>query len=108
MKINPTEISWTAPTENVDGTPVTEPLSYTLGVHDGADFVEQISFPGTLNADGNYTAPIESLNLPQGVSTISLLAFYVSDPETTKSDWANPLDVHLGLQPNPPFGLDAA
>lgn len=106
-KINPQEITWTAPTENTDGSPITEPLNYTLGVHDGTDFVEQLSFPGSLNTDGRYTAPIDGLNLPPGATTIALLAFYVDAPDA-KSAWSGSLDILLGVQPNAPFGLDAA
>ena len=93
-KINPTELSWLAPTNNTDGTPITEPLSYRLLV-DGVDFLD---FPGTLNADGRFYEAVAPMAIEDGAHTLTLKAFYVSQPALI-SDPSNPMDVILGVQP---------
>lgn len=101
-RINPVQISWSAPTENTDGTPVVEALSYRLAV-DGADFLD---FPGTLNQDGRYSEATEFMSLPEGVVlNLTLRAFYVNEPNLI-SDPSNAIEIILGVSnPNPPFGL---
>lgn len=102
-KINPSEFSWSAPTENVDGSPIADDLSYTLML-DGVDF---LSFPGSLNADGKFFETTENMNLPLGLSIVTLKAFYINAP-TLISDPSNGIDILVGVgQPNPPLALDA-
>jgi hypothetical protein len=48
--VNPRQFSWTAPTQNTDGTDITEALNYRLEL-DGSPFLD---FPGVLNPDGKY------------------------------------------------------
>lgn len=102
-KINPTALSWSAPTEDTDGKPITQALNYTLGV-DGA---ETVSFPGTLNSDGKYSVAFADLDLDDGEYTIALKAFYVDNPEL-KSGWSESVQVLLGVgAPSVPFGVSA-
>lgn len=49
-----TRLSWTAPTQNTDGTPITQSLTYNLYV----DAANVLSFPGELNPDGSYGFPL--------------------------------------------------
>lgn len=106
MKINPINLRWRAPTENVDGTPIVGELSYTLGVFDGvADYTEVVSFPGALNPGGEYEAPFADMPALEGQVTLALKAFYVNKPEL-ESVWSNSIDAVFGVTaPNPPFGL---
>lgn len=102
-KINPKSLSWSAPTEDTQGNPITEPLNYTLGV-DGA---ETVSFPGTLNADGKYSVAFSDFEITDGAHTLALKAFYTSNPELA-SGWSNSAYVLLGVgAPKAPFGLAA-
>ena len=93
-KINPTELSWLAPTNNTDGSVITEPLSYRLAV-DGVDFLD---FPGSLNADGRFYEDIAPMAIPDGPHSFTLKAFYVSQPLLI-SDPSGALDVVLGVKP---------
>lgn len=102
-KINPKNLSWTAPTENTDGSPIENALSYRLVVN-GTDFAD---FPGSLNADGRFEQPIAMLGLPEGRHTLHLKAFYVEDPDSI-SDPSNGVEIFLGvLKPNPPTAFSA-
>jgi len=102
-KLNPTKITWEAPTSNTDGSPIVGDLAYRLYV-DGSGFAD---FPGALNPDGKYEADITVMGLPDGASTLTLAAFYVDKPELI-SDPSNGIDIVLGVaRPNPPTGLDA-
>lgn len=106
--INPTDLKWSAPAHNTDGSEITEPLNYTLGVagEDG-EFTEALSFPGALNQDGTYQVAFADLALENGAHTIALRAFYLGQPDL-HSDWSGSLDIILGMAaPNPPFGLAA-
>lgn len=102
-KINPTEFSWTAPTENTDGSPIAGDLSYTLMVDD----VDFLSFPGTLNPDGRFSEDTVDMNLPLGPFSITLKSFYISAPLLVSVP-SNALDIIMGVgEPNPPFGFAA-
>lgn len=52
-----TKLMWTAPTHNMDGSPIDYELAYELQEHDNGI----ASFPGTLNADGRYEINIADL-----------------------------------------------
>lgn len=102
-QINPTVVQWTAPTANIDGTAISEPLSYRLMV-DGVDFLD---FPGTLNPDGHYTEDTAPMGLPDGLHELALKAFYVTQPLLI-SDPSNTIEILVGVeQPNPPINLEA-
>ena len=107
MRINPTKLNWTAPTTNTDGSLIIEALNYTLGVSDGATFIEVISFPGSLNPGGEYEVTIQDTALTDGTHTIALAAFVVSAPDI-KSDWSNAIDILLVGVPASPLGLVAS
>ena len=98
-------MSWNAPTENTDGTPIIEALSYRLEVG-GVPFLD---FPGSLNPDGRFSIDYDQVNLPTGqILTLALRAFYVEDPNLI-SEPSNSIQVLLGVvQPNPPTSLEAA
>ena len=107
MRINPTKLRWNAPTENIDGSGIVGDLNYTLGimVENDLDFIEVVSFPGSLNMDGEYEALFADIPAIQGSVTLALKAFYVDKPEL-KSVWSNSIEATFGVAaPKPPFGL---
>ena len=69
-KINPEQFKWTAPTKNTDGSDIVGELSYTMTL-DGEDF---LSFPGTLNPDGQFYQSTADMNLPDGPSGVEVEA----------------------------------
>ena len=99
-KINPTKFSWTAPTQNTDGSDIVGELSYTMTL-DGTDF---LSFPGSLNPDGKFYELTENMNLPAGASTFALKAFYIDKPSLI-SDPSNSIEIIMGVT-NPEAPLD--
>ena len=102
-KLNPVTLQWEAPTQNTDGSAITEPLSYRLMV-DGADFLD---FPGNLNPNGLYEAEIAPMNIPKGPHTLNLKAFYRDNPDLI-SDPSGPLEIVMGVgRPNPPTAFSA-
>lgn len=102
-KINPTEFSWTAPTQNTDGSAIVGELSYIL-VLGSTDF---LSFPGSLNPDGKFYESTENMNLPEGASTVALKAFYIDEPSLV-SDPSNSLDIIMGVtSPDVPLDFGA-
>ena len=103
-KINPREFSWTAPTQNTDGSPIVGELSYRMNL-DGSPFLD---FPGTLNPDGRYYQVTDNMNLPDGAHVVTLQAFYVDSPELI-SDPSNALDIIVGVtQPEVPLDFLAS
>jgi hypothetical protein len=77
---NPRKIRWNAPTENIDNTPIDYALAYNLYV-DGALYA---SFPGTLNANGEYEFEFGGLTTPFPRNTpiaLTLSAFSTEHPE---------------------------
>jgi hypothetical protein len=68
-----TMLSWLAPTENVDGTPINYALTYQLYINGAATMV----FPGSLNPDGKYEFPLADVPALQesGSYTLELTAF---------------------------------
>ena len=79
-----TKLSWSAPTENEDGTPIDYDLAYNLYVDDAE--TASVSLPGTLNADGKYTAELTDIAALQLIAAgvefaITLTAFDTDKPE---------------------------
>ena len=102
-KINPKEFSWTAPTQNTDGSDIVGNLAYTM-ILGGEDF---LSFPGTLNPDGKYYESTVDMNLPKGSSVVELVAFYTDSP-ALRSDPSNSLEIIVGVaDPKPPLDFGA-
>ena len=66
-------LTWTAPTENTDGTTIDYALTYRLYLDD----VATMTFPGTLNAAGQYTFPLADVGAitEPGLYTFELTAF---------------------------------
>ncbi len=87
----------------MDGSPIVGELEYILMV-DGVDF---LNFPGTLNQDGKYYEDTANMNLPDGMFSITLSAFYVDEP-VLRSQPSNPKEIIMGVtNPNPPLDLGA-
>lgn len=110
MKVNPKDLNWTAPTENTDGTTIDYGLAYELGVGvPGGPYTAVASFPGTLNPDGKYSAPLPDLGLDDDVSYgIVLNAFNTLAPDL-KSDWSGEVEIiFTGKLPNVPTGLSVS
>lgn len=103
MKLNPEKITWTAPTQNVDGTPIDYALAYRLYV-DGSPVAD---FPGSLNTDGRYEmlyADVPAIGL--GSHAITMTAFRQDIPEL-ESDQSNVVEVYFGSKPEAPLGVDS-
>ena len=90
------KITWTAPTTYTDGSPLTEPLSYTMYI----DGVADASFPGSLNPDGDYFA---ELPLPSGDYEITLTTVVVATGQ--ESAPSAPVQVSVPFVPSAPTGL---
>jgi len=99
---NPENIRWQAPTENVDGSAISGPLSYNLYRKDPADAEYTLYFVivGNLQADGTYVAPVE--NFTEGSHEIVLTAV---DSEGDESAFSNSLGFTIGVAPKAPILL---
>lgn len=66
-------LTWTAPTENTDGTAIEYALTYRLYLED----VPVMTLPGTLNETGLYSFPLEDVAAitEAGLYTFELTAF---------------------------------
>lgn len=100
--LNPRRITWTAPTENTDGTAIDYQLAYALLV-DGEPVAD---FPGTLNPDGTYEALFADLPPIHGEAEIALVAFDVAIPDR-RSAPSGTLQVAFFPNPLPPTNLGA-
>ncbi len=102
---NPADYSFQAPTENVDGTPVTGPLTYSVyrKSADGDSFgtIPYLALPPSLvEVAGRYTVPIE--NFVEGRHIIALTA---TDADGDESAFSNTLGFSINVAPNPPLLL---
>lgn len=101
--LNPTYIRWQAPTEEVDGSPITRPMHYILGVVNETGIPQDVaSFPGTLNPDGTYVVSTSELAVfdRDGDYEIALAAQYI-DGEQERSAWSNRV-LHVFDRPSAP------
>ena len=104
--INPANFKFRAPTENVDGSPVTQSLTYAVYTYDENEQnpVRYLDLPPTLNqdVDGAYVVPIE--DFPVGRTVIALTA---TDEDGEESAFSQTLGFRLtdGVAPNPPLLL---
>ena len=88
MKINPKQLSWSAPTTNVDGTPIDYDLEYEVGIVNGDAISTLMVVPAQLREGVDYVAPIEGLSLASGrVYSLALRAFAKEDSKRV-SQWA--------------------
>jgi hypothetical protein len=103
MKFNPQTLSWRAPTENVDGTPIDYELNYELGfdLPDGSTQV-MVTLPEALNPEGLFEAPINAMDFDNGEWTIRVRALS-EEHEGRISAWSNGITFAIGAQPNPPL-----
>lgn len=111
MKINPTTLSWMAPTTNVDGTAIDYELQYELGLYDEeADLIEPLmTIPGQLRDQetGAYEAPIADVGLDTGSYEMALRSFAKEDPERV-STWSNTVEFAISDRiPGPPLEFRA-
>lgn len=104
MKLNPTTLSWKAPTTNLDGTPIDYELEYEVGADDGKAYVPLMTIPGQLRQNENYEAPISDLLLDYGEHTIALRSFDKSMPDRM-SEWSEPVTFTLATVPSRPLEL---
>lgn len=105
-----TELKWSGPTENVDGTPVDYPLDYELGAAaTGAQLVPQVTIVGTLQPDNTYLAPLAEMPAfaAPGTYDLGLRAINREFPDSM-SDWSNRVQLVVSAStPRPPVLLDA-
>lgn len=105
MAVNPQTLTWQAPTENVDGTPIDYELVYDLGVTQGGLWEVIAQFPGTLNPDGTYSAPLADFAFEDGEHTIGLRSVRADLPSLV-SEWSNTVTFEVENDtPNPPAAL---
>ena len=96
-----TKLSWTAPTENVDGSPIDYALSYELQEDD----VPIISFPGSLNPDGTYSVLLADVpTFTRGDHNLTLEA--ISDTGVHSAD-SNVVVLTADVQPGAPLNFFA-
>ena len=101
---NPANFKFQAPTENVDGSPVDGPLTYTVYQtdEDGTNPQAVMQLPPSLNqdVDGNYIVPIE--NFVEGRWVIALTA---TDVQGDESGLSNTLGFSIAVAPKAPLLL---
>ena len=105
MKVNPKQLSWKAPTTNVDNTPIDYELNYEVGLEDANGQLQPLMvIPGQLQDGSTYTAPIADLGLTAGkVYTIALRSFAKDDP-ARKSQYSASVEFAISDRiPNPPL-----
>lgn len=108
---NKTQISWQAPVENTDGTPIDYPLDYELAIRSegAADYNPVSVFPGTLNPDGSYNAQLADFAVFDSLGTFNVAMRAINrDKPSAVSDWSNEITFVLSAEiPMAPFGLAA-
>lgn len=124
MPLNAPAIRWRAPTTEVDGSAITYPLDYILGVSeqandprwsdpvnpDGTLALEVATFPGELNPDGTYqvaTADLAAFDR-DGEYFVRMAAMRRNDRNAV-SAWSNEVVYTFDRPGNPeaPVLLDA-
>jgi hypothetical protein len=94
---NPENLVWQAPTENVDGSPISGPLSYNLYRKDAAgEWQFFYVIVGELQGD-RYVAPLQ--DFPEGSHEIVLTAV---DAEGDESAYSNSMGFTIGVAPKAP------
>ena len=104
MKFNPKTLSWSAPTENEDGTPIDYALNYELGVADGDVTEAVLTLPEELNAEGIYVAQIADMNFEPGTHTVRVRALS-EEHEGRISKWSTSVTFAVGANPAAPFAV---
>ncbi|WP_417500771.1 hypothetical protein [Marinobacter sp.] len=107
MKVNPTTLSWQAPTTNVDGSLIDYELEYEVGIAGDStegDYAPLATIPGQLRERETYVAPIADLPLDHGEHTIALRSFDKAQPDRM-SEWSEPVTFMLATVPERPLEL---
>lgn len=105
-KVNPTKLTWTAPTTNTDGTPIQYEVDYELGVvgEDGG-ITPKLVVVGELRDSDDYVAQISEMGFEKGTHKVALRALAADDPERA-SEWSAPVSFTISDEiPNPPLDL---
>jgi hypothetical protein len=101
---NPGSFRWQAPTENTDGSPITEALNYNLYRADDADGLAAApvyyAVVGELQSEGVYEAPLN--DFPEGRHVIALTAV---DEGGDESALSNSLGFTIARVPEAPVLL---
>lgn len=97
---NPTKLRWSAPTERVDGTPITGSLTYTLYLN-GAAFMD---LPGSLNPEGEYEAPLTIEEYGHYTATLTATETY-EDGKFRESGQSNSVEFVITAAPKAPVIL---
>jgi len=107
MKVNPTQMTWQAPTTNTDGTPIDYFLNYEIGLEDANGQLQPLMvIPGQLQDGGQYTAPIADLGLAAGSVYRIALRTFAKDQPARKSVYSALVDFAISDRiPNPPLGF---
>lgn len=93
MKINPTKLTWQAPTTNQDGSPIDYELDYEIGfISDGvADPVPYFVVPSSLQpVEGTYELMLDELGLGQGTYMLVMRANHRENLKRV-SQWSSPV-----------------
>jgi hypothetical protein len=94
-KVNPTELSWAAPTTNVDGSPIQYELNYELGIQDADGVIQpNVVVVGTLRQDEKYVAPIADMGFETGLHVIALRSMAADNPQRV-SEWSGTVDFYI-------------
>jgi len=107
--INPSDFSFTAPTANVDGSPIDGPLTYTVyrygDENDPGSAQEYISLPPGLvpEASGDYVVQLPAF--VAGRHVISLTATDIDGDESALSNTLGFTKTAVGVPPSPPVLL---
>lgn len=102
MIFNPTKLSWTAPTEREDGSPITGDLTYSLWI----DGVESQSLPGSLNPEGKYEAAL-TISEPGQYSLYLTATETYPDGKALTSQPSNAVEIEVTAAPLAPAALAA-
>lgn len=97
---NPTKLKWSAPTERVDGTPITGSLTYTMYLN-GQPFMD---LPATLNPDGQYEAPLTIEEYGHYTVTLTATETY-EDGKSRESAQSNSVEFVITAAPKAPVIL---
>lgn len=104
--INPTNLTWRAPTTNTDGTPIQYELSYELGVvGPQGDIQPYVTVVGSLRETDDYVAPISDMQFSAGEHQVVLRALAENDPQRA-SEWSQPVTFIISDEiPNAPLDV---
>ena len=107
MKVNPTILSWKAPTTNVDGTPIDYALEYEVGLV-GADgsIAPLMVVASQLQTGDTYEAPIADLGLEVGQTYAIAMRTFAKEQPSRKSTWSAQVEFAISNRiPMPPLSV---